>query len=117
VNQTKGVVQDLGGIINFLILFWGFFLLGVFVFVAESKNDVVELLLSSVSTKLFSEEPVANEMVETVIRCGISAPSAGNRQPWRFTVVRNVKLMQAIIPENVWGNVLIVVWGKMKRRE
>lgn|GEM_PF-4182179 len=103
---------------NFLILFWGmFFLLGVFVFVAESKNDVVELLLSSVSTKLFSEEPVANEMVETVIRCGISAPSAGNRQPWRFTVVRNVKLMQAIIPGNVWGNVLIVVWGKMKRRE
>jgi nitroreductase len=36
----------------------------------------------------FSAQPVSDEAVETILRAAICAPSGGNRQPWRFVVIR-----------------------------
>ncbi|MDR1507953.1 MAG: nitroreductase family protein [Treponema sp.] len=47
--------------------------------------------------------------LDTVLQAGISAPSARNRQPWHFTVVRNQALAKRIVPDVSDGNVLIIV--------
>jgi nitroreductase len=47
--------------------------------------------------------------LEQIIRAGVRAPSARNRQPWHFTVVQNLNLAKKIISQTVEGNVLIVV--------
>lgn len=41
------------------------------------------------SVRNFSDRPVSDEDIETILRAGIQAPSAGNIQPWRFTVVKS----------------------------
>ena len=49
--------------------------------------------------------------MDIIVQAGLRAPSAGNRQPWLFTVVQNEALIREIHPQAVAGNVLIVVSG------
>ena len=44
-------------------------------------------------------------IVQTAVRTG----SAGNRQPWFFTVVQDLTLAQRVVPQSVQGNVIIVI--------
>lgn len=39
------------------------------------------------SVRNFSDREVSKSDIEAILRAGIQAPSAGNIQPWRFTVV------------------------------
>lgn len=41
------------------------------------------------SVRNFSDRAVADSDIEAILRAGIQAPSAGNIQPWRFTVVKS----------------------------
>jgi len=47
--------------------------------------------------------------ITRIVQAGIRAPSAANRQPWRFTVVQNAALAKKIVPQNMDGNVIIVI--------
>ena len=76
------------------------------------SNAVIDLLLNSYSPRAFTNDPLADFEVEQILRCGIKSPSARNRQPWHFTVVRDEPLKQAIIANIDAGNVLIVVAGQ-----
>ena len=76
-----------------------------------NDNDVVASILTSYSARVFSEVPVSDDEIEQIVQCGIKAPSARNRQPWRFTVVRDTALTHSIMPGITEGNVLIIVSG------
>ncbi|MCL2479953.1 MAG: nitroreductase family protein, partial [Treponema sp.] len=52
---------------------------------------------------------VAKADLDLIIRAGIRAPSAGNRQSWHFTVVQNLDLAKKMVSQTVEGNVLIIV--------
>lgn len=39
------------------------------------------------SIRKFKPDPIPRETIETILEAGINAPSAKNRQPWRFVVV------------------------------
>lgn len=78
----------------------------------SSENPVIDKLLSAWSPRNFTTEPVTDQQIDLILRCGIKAPSARNNQPWHFTVVMNKDLMQEIIPNVTEGNVLIVISGK-----
>ena len=41
------------------------------------------------SVRAFASSPVSDENVERILEAGIRAPSAGNRQPWHFVIVRS----------------------------
>jgi nitroreductase len=59
--------------------------------------------------------------LDRILTAGIRAPSASNRQPWYFTVVRNRTLANQIVPNMPEGNILIVISasgdGKTNGRE
>ena len=59
--------------------------------------DMLEWLRSRRSVRTFSAEPVAREVLERVMEGAITAPSNTNRQPWRFTVVRDPEMRAAIV--------------------
>lgn len=40
------------------------------------------------SVRSFSAEPVSDDVVRRILAAAVQAPSAHNRQPWRFAVVR-----------------------------
>jgi nitroreductase len=41
------------------------------------------------AVRLFTNDPVDDELVARLIRTATFAPSGGNRQPWRFIVIRD----------------------------
>jgi nitroreductase len=49
--------------------------------------DAVTAIMTRRSIRAYEAEPVAPELVETLLRAAMAAPSAGNQQPWRFVVV------------------------------
>ncbi|PON12603.1 nitroreductase [Candidatus Entotheonella serta] len=55
-------------------------------------NETISLfdaMHSQRAIRHFSAQPVSDEAVETILSAAIRAPSGGNRQPWRFIVIRD----------------------------
>ena len=93
---------------SFLILMF----LGISSLIAQSTgNSVVDVIMSGYSQKVFSSVPVTDQQIETILKCGMKAPSARNTQNWKFTVVKNEALQKEIMPSITAGNVLILISG------
>jgi nitroreductase len=76
-----------------------------------TDNCVAQVILTGYSEKAYSSEPVTDEQLDLILKCGIKAPSARNNQPWKFTVIRDEATMKEAISNVVPGNVLIIVSG------
>jgi nitroreductase len=72
-------------------------------------RGLAALLLNHYSPRNFIEGTIPAADLDTIVQAGIRAPSAGNRQPWHFTVVLNQDLAKKMVSNVVNGNVLIVV--------
>ncbi len=56
------------------------------------------------SVRKFKPDPVPDEIIDQMLEAARLAPSATNRQPWRFQVVRDPALKQTLCDEAVIGN-------------
>jgi len=57
--------------------------------------EVMEALLGRRSIRKYSDDPVTNAQVKQLLEAAMAAPSAHNRQPWHFIVVRDrAKLLE-----------------------
>ena len=61
-----------------------------------SPEAVLSLLKSRRSIRRYRPDPVLDEMVEQLLEAGRWAPSASNRQPWDFIVVRDEAIRQQV---------------------
>jgi nitroreductase len=77
----------------------------------SSEKSVTDVILSSYSERTYTSEPVTDQQLDLILKCGIKAPSARNNQPWKFTVVKDEETMKEAINNVVAGNVLIIVSG------
>ena len=62
-----------------------------------NEQTTLDWMLSRRSMRDFSERPVSRETLESLLLAATSAPSATNRQPWQFAVVRSRRLRTAIV--------------------
>ena len=62
------------------------------------QNNVTENICSRRSIRCFSDKPISDESVETLLECARFAPSGLNNQPWRFIVVDDSALRAEISP-------------------
>ncbi len=58
--------------------------------------ELFEVVRSQRACRSFSPDPVPDELVERVLEAATFAPSAENRQPWAFVVVRDPERRAAI---------------------
>jgi len=58
--------------------------------------DVFEAIRSRRSVRTFTNQPVSDEEVMKLIDAARWAPSAGNIQPWEFTVVRDPEIKREL---------------------
>lgn len=58
--------------------------------------DGLQAVLSRRSIRRYEARPVDDELVRDLLRAAMSAPSAGNEQPWHFVVIRDRGLLDAI---------------------
>ena len=76
-----------------------------------TDNCVTSVILSGYSERAYISEPVTNQQLDLILKCGIKAPSGRNIQPWKFTVIKDEATMKEIINDVVPRNVLIIVSG------
>lgn len=74
-------------------------------------GSVSDVILSGYSVRNFTADLVSDGDLETILRCGMKAPSARNSQPWRFIVVKNSDLISEVLRGPAPGNVLIIISG------
>jgi nitroreductase len=75
------------------------------------SNCVEQVLITAYSEKAYSSEPVTDQQLDLILKCGIKAPSSRNKQPWKFTVIKDEATMKEAISNVVPGNVLIIISG------
>ena len=61
-----------------------------------SYEELLALLRSRRSVRVFTSERPKREAIERLIEAAVTAPSAGNKQPWRFFVVENAALIRQL---------------------
>ena len=59
-------------------------------------NEVISAILNRKCVRAYTDEPVAPEQLDTILQCGLRAPSAMNKQPWHFSVLKSRALMDEI---------------------
>ena len=57
------------------------------------QNPVLSCIYGRRSIRNFTPEQIPAEIIEEIIKAGTYAPSAVNKQPWRFVVVQNRELI------------------------
>lgn len=73
-------------------------------------SDIFEVLARQRACRAFTDAPVDDEAVLTLLRAASRAPSAENTQPWRFVVVRDPGTRAAI------GELMRELWEAGGRR-
>jgi nitroreductase len=58
--------------------------------------DAVEALFSRRSIRKFTSETVSEQSLRNILEAAMSAPSAGNQQPWHFVVINSRKLLDQV---------------------
>ena len=58
------------------------------------NDPLIEIMTRRRSVRRFKPEPPTDEQVKLLVEAAISAPSAGNKQPWRFIVVKQKDTIQ-----------------------
>ena len=59
-------------------------------------DELHELMSSRRSVRRFTAEAPPRELIERIIESAVTAPSASNRQPWRFTIVTSRATIDAL---------------------
>jgi nitroreductase len=73
------------------------------------------------SIRRFTSEPVSDEAIKALLEAAMSAPSAGNQQPWEFVVTTDRKILDEIPNVHPYAQMClqaqaaIVVCGNLER--
>lgn len=57
-------------------------------------NAALDNIYQRRSVRNYSDKEVSDEIIKEIIRAGTYAPTAVNKQPWRFVVVKNKQLIE-----------------------
>jgi nitroreductase len=79
----------------------------------EETHDLFEIITTTRSMRRLKPDPVPAELIRKILEAGVSAPSGGNMQRWRFIVVRDAKIKQAVgaYYKRAWDEVVAPRYG------
>ena len=82
----------------------------IFSLSAQDAANRLGVILNHFSPRTaFTTGTIPRADLDIIVQTGVRTGSAGNRQPWFFTVVQDLSLAQKIVPQAVQGNVIIVI--------
>ena len=101
-------------------------MMGVMTVSAQQKveNDAqaaINNIMTRTSIRQYTDEPVSKADIETMLRAGMAAPTAVNKQPWHFVVINSKEKLAELAGDNPRGGMLkkaplaIVVCGNMDK--
>jgi nitroreductase len=91
----------------------------------QSKNSDAQVAINNIMTRTsvrkYTNEAVTKVDIETMLRAGMAAPTAVNKQPWHFVVVTDREQLNALASANrgtgmaAKAPLAIVVCGDMQK--
>ena len=88
---------------------------------ATDGKAIVENIMTRTSIRDYTDQAISADTVETLLRAGMAAPSAVNKQPWHFIVVNKKEKLMELASTNPYAKMLekaplaIVVCGDMSK--
>ena len=67
---------------------------------SNEKNDVIDCIMTRTSIRNYTEKTISNDTIETLLRAGMAAPTAVNKQPWHFVAVTNSDKLEGLAIAN-----------------
>ena len=64
---------------------------------SAGKSDALDIILTRTSIRDYQQgKPIESGKIDTLLRAGMAAPTAVNKQPWSFIVVDRPELLKAL---------------------
>ncbi len=60
------------------------------------QKSTIEDIMTRTSVRSYSDKEVSSEQIDTLLRAAMAAPTAGNKQPWRFVVINERAILDSI---------------------
>ena len=85
--------------------------------------NTLDCILTRRSIRKYSETPVSEEQIETLLKAAVAAPSARNSQPWHFYIVTNREMLDKLAEGHQYGKMLadaslaILVCGNLEAND
>lgn len=87
----------------------------------ETSEVVLNNILKRTSVRSYLDKSIEDDKIEKLLRAGMAAPTAVNKQPWHFVVVTDKSLLQKLAKANPYAEMVaraplaIVVCGDMTK--
>lgn len=62
----------------------------------DTSAAVINNILTRTSIRAYQDKPVEEEKIQQLLQAGMAAPSAKNKQPWSFVVVKKKEILQQL---------------------
>lgn len=88
--------------------------------VSVATNPTLATIYERKSVRSFTGEPVSREMLTELVKAGMAAPTARNRQPWQFVVISEKPAMLSLAEKLPYAKMLasagaaIIVCGDLE---
>lgn len=86
----------------------------------NSSEAVIENIMTRSSVRDFTGQPVSKDTLDILMKAGMAAPTAVNKQPWAFVAVTDRPILDSLMNVHPYSNLekggaAIVVCGDMKK--
>lgn len=71
------------------------------VFEGDSQDAIIDNILTRRSIRKYTDQPIPQEKLDSILKCGIFAPSAINSQPWEVRVIQNPDILKEISKRHI----------------
>lgn len=83
-------------------------------------SAVIENIMTRTSIRQFTDQPIAKDTLDLLVKAGMAAPSAVNAQPWAFIIVTDKEVLDSLNAIKPWFNLktataAIIVCGDLSK--
>lgn len=89
---------------------------------SDATAAVIENIMTRTSIRQFTDQPIAKDTLDLLVKAGMAAPSAMNVQPWSFVVITEKEVLDSLNAVKPWFNLktataAIAVCGNTEPKE
>ena len=61
-----------------------------------SQKSAIDVIMTRTSVRSYTDKEIDDATVDTLLKAAMAAPSAVNKQPWAFVVVRDTAIIHQL---------------------
>lgn len=62
----------------------------------DSQSEIIDNIFTRTSVRSYSDRQISDGQIDTLLRAAMAAPTAVNKQPWQYVVIKNRATLDTI---------------------